>query len=277
MLSPTTENALDVSATVLRRQTTRMNAFRGGFEAALGRQTTLNADLRLAVDRVRQRQRADQPHPAQRRAAAGRTLARRHRRTAPPHHPACLDRRRLRDPARHRRQRHRDLRRAERAGRVADRAGPVGDGLARLRSRLADGGPRRVQRQRARGRRGPRLGGPPQRRDAALRAHLPAVVRLRRHVPERGAARLAAHVVHPLAAVVGQRHASPTTIRSSPAIRRCGRSRRARRWAGSSSAACGSTRSWSTARRTRGWPAATCCGRAAGVQATVSQTVRATQ
>ncbi len=43
MLSPTTENALDVSATVLRRQTTRMNAFRGGFEAALARQTTLNA------------------------------------------------------------------------------------------------------------------------------------------------------------------------------------------------------------------------------------------
>jgi len=43
MLSPTTENALAVSATVLRRQTTRMNAFRGGFEAALGRQTTLNA------------------------------------------------------------------------------------------------------------------------------------------------------------------------------------------------------------------------------------------
>jgi hypothetical protein len=43
MLSPTTDGALEVSATVLRRQTTRMNAFRGGFEALLGRQTTLNA------------------------------------------------------------------------------------------------------------------------------------------------------------------------------------------------------------------------------------------
>jgi hypothetical protein len=43
MLSPTTDGALEVSATVLRRQTTRMNAFRGGFEAVLGRQTTLNA------------------------------------------------------------------------------------------------------------------------------------------------------------------------------------------------------------------------------------------
>ena len=42
-LSPTTADALEVSATVLRRQTTRMNAFRGGFEAMLGRQTTLNA------------------------------------------------------------------------------------------------------------------------------------------------------------------------------------------------------------------------------------------
>ena len=42
MLSPTTANALEVSATVLRRQTTRMNAFNGGFEAA-GTQTTLNA------------------------------------------------------------------------------------------------------------------------------------------------------------------------------------------------------------------------------------------
>ena len=43
MLSPTTADALDVSATVLRRQTTRMNAFSGGFESLLGRQTTLNA------------------------------------------------------------------------------------------------------------------------------------------------------------------------------------------------------------------------------------------
>jgi hypothetical protein len=43
LLSPTTVDALEVSATVLRRQTTRMNAFRGGFQALLGRQTTLNA------------------------------------------------------------------------------------------------------------------------------------------------------------------------------------------------------------------------------------------
>jgi hypothetical protein len=42
-LSPTTDGALEVSATVLRRQETRMNAFSGGFEAVLGRQTTLNA------------------------------------------------------------------------------------------------------------------------------------------------------------------------------------------------------------------------------------------
>jgi hypothetical protein len=43
MLAPTTADALEVSATVLRRQTTRMNAFNGGFEATLGRQTTLTA------------------------------------------------------------------------------------------------------------------------------------------------------------------------------------------------------------------------------------------
>ena len=43
MVSPTTANALDVSATVLRRQTTRMNSFHGGFEALLGPQTTLSA------------------------------------------------------------------------------------------------------------------------------------------------------------------------------------------------------------------------------------------
>jgi len=40
-VSPTTADALDVNATVLRRQTTRMNAFGGGFEALLGRQTML--------------------------------------------------------------------------------------------------------------------------------------------------------------------------------------------------------------------------------------------
>jgi len=43
MVSPTTADALDVSATVLRRQTTRMNSFHGGFEALLGPQTTLSA------------------------------------------------------------------------------------------------------------------------------------------------------------------------------------------------------------------------------------------
>jgi uncharacterized protein (PEP-CTERM system associated) len=42
MLSPTTADAAEVGATVLRRQTTRMNSFRGGFEALLGKQTTLN-------------------------------------------------------------------------------------------------------------------------------------------------------------------------------------------------------------------------------------------
>jgi uncharacterized protein (PEP-CTERM system associated) len=42
MLSPTTADAVEVSAAVLRRQTTRMNAFRGGIEAALARRTTLN-------------------------------------------------------------------------------------------------------------------------------------------------------------------------------------------------------------------------------------------
>ena len=40
-LSPTTADVADVSATVLRRQTTRMNAFRGGVEATPARHTTL--------------------------------------------------------------------------------------------------------------------------------------------------------------------------------------------------------------------------------------------
>ena len=40
-LSPTTADVADVSATVLRRQTTRMNTFRGGVDATLGRRTTL--------------------------------------------------------------------------------------------------------------------------------------------------------------------------------------------------------------------------------------------
>jgi hypothetical protein len=42
-LSPTTADVADVSATVLRRQTTRMNTFRGGVEATLARHTTLTA------------------------------------------------------------------------------------------------------------------------------------------------------------------------------------------------------------------------------------------
>lgn len=41
MLSPTTGDVADQPATVLRQQTTRMNAFRGGFDAILGRRTTL--------------------------------------------------------------------------------------------------------------------------------------------------------------------------------------------------------------------------------------------
>jgi hypothetical protein len=40
-LSPTTADVADLSATVLRRQTTRMNGFRGGVEATLARHTTL--------------------------------------------------------------------------------------------------------------------------------------------------------------------------------------------------------------------------------------------
>ncbi len=49
MLSPTTDGLLEVDEgvqvgpTVLRTQTTRMNAFRGGVDATLGRRTTLNA------------------------------------------------------------------------------------------------------------------------------------------------------------------------------------------------------------------------------------------
>jgi hypothetical protein len=49
MVSPTTGDltelgeAVQVGATPLRRQTTRMNAFRGGVDATLGRRTTLNA------------------------------------------------------------------------------------------------------------------------------------------------------------------------------------------------------------------------------------------
>jgi hypothetical protein len=43
MLSPTTADALELEPTTLRRQTTRMNVFRGGFDAALGARTTLNA------------------------------------------------------------------------------------------------------------------------------------------------------------------------------------------------------------------------------------------
>jgi hypothetical protein len=42
MLSPTTADAAETSATVLRRQETRMNAFRGGVESTLARHTTLN-------------------------------------------------------------------------------------------------------------------------------------------------------------------------------------------------------------------------------------------
>jgi len=41
MLSPTTADAADTGATVLRRQETRMNAFRGGADATLARHTTL--------------------------------------------------------------------------------------------------------------------------------------------------------------------------------------------------------------------------------------------
>jgi hypothetical protein len=43
MFSPTTGDAALLAATVLRRQTTRMNAFRGGFEAMFSKRTTLTA------------------------------------------------------------------------------------------------------------------------------------------------------------------------------------------------------------------------------------------
>ena len=43
MVSPTTGDALELGANVLRRQTTRMNAFRGGVDAALSARTTLKA------------------------------------------------------------------------------------------------------------------------------------------------------------------------------------------------------------------------------------------
>ena len=42
MISPTTGDAADLAATTLRRQTTRMNAFRSGFDAMLGSRTTLS-------------------------------------------------------------------------------------------------------------------------------------------------------------------------------------------------------------------------------------------
>ena len=66
MLSPTTADALEVSATVLRRQTTRMNAFSGGFESLLGRQTTLNAAyVSQWIEFANEDERADQSHPAE--------------------------------------------------------------------------------------------------------------------------------------------------------------------------------------------------------------------
>ncbi|MEO5823099.1 MAG: hypothetical protein ABIT71_21555 [Vicinamibacteraceae bacterium] len=43
LVSPTTADASLAGATLLRRQQTRMNAFRGGFEAEFGPRTTLNA------------------------------------------------------------------------------------------------------------------------------------------------------------------------------------------------------------------------------------------
>jgi hypothetical protein len=43
MVSPTTGDALELGANVLRRQTTRMNAFRGGLDAAFSPRTTLKA------------------------------------------------------------------------------------------------------------------------------------------------------------------------------------------------------------------------------------------
>jgi hypothetical protein len=43
LISPTTADASVAGATLLRRQQTRMNAFRGGFEAVFGPRTTFNA------------------------------------------------------------------------------------------------------------------------------------------------------------------------------------------------------------------------------------------
>jgi hypothetical protein len=43
IFSPTTGDVTDLSATVLRRRTTRMNSFRSGFDAILARHTTLTA------------------------------------------------------------------------------------------------------------------------------------------------------------------------------------------------------------------------------------------
>jgi len=46
-LSPTTADVADISATVLRRQTTKMNAFRGGVEATPARHTTFSVGYSL--------------------------------------------------------------------------------------------------------------------------------------------------------------------------------------------------------------------------------------
>ena len=140
MLSPTTADALEVGATVLRRQTTRMNAFSGGFEATLGRQTTLNAAyasqwIEFAND---DNEPVSPIPPSDELLLGGHSHGGigelRHRLNQRFAIGADYD-----DPARHRRQRHRDLRRAERARRVGDRAGADGVGLVRLRPRLADG------------------------------------------------------------------------------------------------------------------------------------------
>ena len=82
MVSPTTADALDVSATVLRRQTTRMNSFHGGFEALLGRADHAQRHLRLGVDRVRQGPRAASPVPPSQPRPAEDTCCRADTRTA---------------------------------------------------------------------------------------------------------------------------------------------------------------------------------------------------
>ena len=256
-----------------------MNAFRGGFEAVLGPRTTFNAQPTRRSGSISSADEEPGPrraglnllqgghsHGGHRRAAASASHAA--SRSAPTTRRSA--------PSSAGGAETFDVQSALAVSR--DRAEAVGVGVARLRPRLADRRPRRLARQRS-GRSTSASTGraaTAAARCATARTFLPSFGFGGTFQNEELRATLT-HRAEPLGGLVRQRRRSPTTTRSSRRSHAAVACRRRRRSAGSSSAGCGSTCSCEHVSQDSQLAGGHVLRTRAGVQATVSQTVRATR